>query len=187
MRTAPCAVSRRIPVGCPLASRSIWPPCGSRLAIVILANRSARVLATARCPSTRSRMTGCPPETSSRSQRLGRAFTAHMVSSHPPPRIHSPGLAVSTLAKTRWRNSSSVLTPVRSTFNFCSPASARCRCASLNPGMTKCPPRSITCVCGPLSFSMSPFFSTAWMRSPRTAMASSRKIELNCAFDRTPV
>ena len=48
----------------------------------------------------------------------------------------------------RSRNSSSDFAPTSSTFSLLEPAEARCTWASLNPGMTKCPPRSTTCVCG---------------------------------------
>ena len=59
--------SRTMPVGSPLASRSILPPAGSGVSRVMCAAASAAVLATRMCPSVRSRTAGWPAETASMS------------------------------------------------------------------------------------------------------------------------
>ena len=77
-----------MPVGSPFSLRSMCPPCGSRLASVMLPNCSARVFATAICPSIRTRNTGCPTDTSSRSQARGRYL--HRPQSFVPARSQNP-------------------------------------------------------------------------------------------------
>ncbi len=81
--------------------------------------------------------------TSSTSHRVGSVFTGHNVSSQPSPTSQSPDGASCAFARSRSRNSSIVFTPTIFTFIFSSPALARCMCASLNPGITKWPPKSI--------------------------------------------
>ncbi len=49
------ALSLKMPVGSPRASRTISPPSGSGVAAVIPASRIARELAQPVCPSTRPR------------------------------------------------------------------------------------------------------------------------------------
>ena len=167
----PIAASRRMPVGSPLGSRSILPPATSGVLRLIPAARRAAEFATKLWPSAREKTAGWSPVTASRSWRVGSLTGVHLVSSQPRPVIHSPaGVA---LARSAMRDfiSSRVRVPARLTFNLSKPPEEKCRCASLKPGMTKCPPRSTTFVPWPFSFSISAFVPMATILPWRTAIA----------------
>src|ERR1700735_2948035 len=63
---------RRMPVGLPEESRSIFAPEGSGVAAVMSAAARAAELATAMCPSTRRKMAGGTPGTGGRAVGGGR-------------------------------------------------------------------------------------------------------------------
>ena len=79
-----------MPVGSPLASRSILPPCGACVLPVMPAACNAAVLAMAIWPSTRTKIAGCPFVTASISCRVGSVWPGQSVWSQPWPMIHSP-------------------------------------------------------------------------------------------------
>jgi hypothetical protein len=86
-----------MPVGSPLASRSMAPPCGGLVLPVMPAAARAAELAMEMWPSMRSRNAGWPPVTLSRSWRVGSVLLAQSVWSQLPPVSQWP--AGASLAK----------------------------------------------------------------------------------------
>ena len=79
-----------MPVGSPLASRTIVPPSGSFVSRVTPARRSASELASAMWPSSRLTKTGCSGVTASICCRVGSAFEGQASWSQFPWRIQVP-------------------------------------------------------------------------------------------------
>ena len=90
LSTSASALSLRIPVGSPEASRTIVPPSGSFVSRVTPARRRAAELAEAIWPSSRLTKTGWSRVTASMSCRVGSLLLGQDSWSQFPWRIHVP-------------------------------------------------------------------------------------------------
>src|SRR2546426_808505 len=79
------ALSLKMPIGSPRASRGISPPTGARVALVIIAARIAAAFANAMCPSRRDRKTGLCGVTESIQSWCGNGAPRHNVWARPRP------------------------------------------------------------------------------------------------------
>ena len=138
--------SCRTPVGRPVASRRITPPAGSARRSSTPASTSAAGLATSAWWSWAQSATSRPGAARSRSSAVGHRPRAS--GSHPPPSIQaSPSPACRRRARRPPRGpgatSSSIdAQPSSSTRDRSSAASARCRWASVRPGIATSSSRS---------------------------------------------
>ena len=173
MYTNSAAVSSRMPVGRPDASRRISPPGGFPVADVMPASSSARLFTQVAWRLLSSRATGCPGVTASRSAAVGKDGSGQRFLFHPPPWIQRPGGVRRASAATRAIASFLVGTLSRSTWPWCVAIlyQPKWTCASMRPGMTVRLCRSMAC---PPRRSMgrnSASSPTARMRLPATATA----------------
>ena len=143
------AASFKMPVGSPLdGSRKISPPQGSGVAASIPAARRAALLARPICRSLRLTNTGLLALSSSIHCLRGSGASGQVSWSQPPPVTHSPGFAWRSRSAIRPTNSAGPLAPRRLTDCSEKPPAMKWVWASMNPGSTVFPPRSLTAVCG---------------------------------------
>ena len=84
------AISTNKPVGSPVSSFSIKPPCGSCVSALIPANSKTRLFTTTAWPSALSKTTGLSGENGSKSHLEGKRFSGQTFSIQPRPITHSP-------------------------------------------------------------------------------------------------
>ena len=136
------AVSRRIPVGSPLSSRSMRPPEGSGVPRSMPAARSAALETHAECPSLRRRYAGLPADVWSRRCRVGKAGSGHASLYQPDPMSQPSFGKPFAHSFTRASASRRSDAPVRSTVSLRSAIPSRWMCESIRPGHAT--PRSLT-------------------------------------------
>ncbi len=125
--TAPMAVSRRMPVGSPLSSRSILPPCGSGVCAVMPAAFKCGAVGDGNVPV--DAIEDCRMIAGDGvNVRARRRFLLPPTACGPSHGLVSIrlGLAVLTRAAMRCFMSSSDLLPIRLTFSFSNPPEPRC-------------------------------------------------------------
>mmetsp|Transcript_33743 Transcript_33743/g.64557 ORF Transcript_33743/g.64557 Transcript_33743/m.64557 type:complete len:264 (+) Transcript_33743:1280-2071(+) len=136
--TIPIALSFSTPVGCPCASLRMAPPAGGLVWAATPASASAALFARPRWPSTRVSQTGMSPVTRS-TQFLVGISPPQISWSQPFPRIHPCWGTFLAASSTTLTNSAGLPTGRRSRLVSERPPRRRCTCASMNPGVTKCP------------------------------------------------
>ena len=123
-------------------------------------------------PSTRHTMTGLSGVTSSISWCVGSAAGVHRVSSQFPSLIQAPLPAFFANSAMRLRSSAGLAASTSCTPLSALPPERKWTCASLKPGTTRRPLRSMTWQFGPASLRMSAELPTAATRPWSMAMAS---------------
>ena len=132
--TSPAAASRSTPVGAPSSARRITPPAGSGVVASSPAVCSAPWLTSRPWWSCAHSATRRPGATRSRSSAVGQR--PHRSTSQPNPSSHASGSVNRPWAAPMSAiPSSSESAAWRSTWRAAIPASARCRCASVRPGI----------------------------------------------------
>ncbi len=169
------ALSTKMPVGSPRASRTMRPPGGSGVARVIPAISRARRFTHSAWPSTRSRYTGFSI-VASRSREVGNSGVVQSFWSHPRPWSHSPRGRPNWYARTRSTTSATDRVPPRSTSSSFRPRFDRWPCASTSPGVSVQPVASMTRVGDPIQRATPSSSPTNTMRSPRTATADGARV-----------
>ncbi len=143
-RMSCCALSTNTPEGAPEGKRSTLPPCGSGVLASTCASSIALWLARSACPSTRVSTTGFCGNARESSWWVGNSFVGQRFWSHPLPWIHSPGFTPFAKATARAITSSYDRAKVTLTRPRKLPSPSRWACASMKPGSTVRPCRSIT-------------------------------------------
>ena len=184
--TSSMALSLRIPVGTPFASRMISPPATSGVSASTPASCSASELASAMCPSRREIQTGLSGVIASIQSRRGSS-PPQFVWSHAPPVIHSPGSAARANAAIRNTNSSGVGASRSCTDARELPPARKCTCVSMNPGTSRPPSAAICSVPSPIYGAISAADPTATISVPETATASAQGIAASPVQTRAPV
>lgn len=162
------AASINSPVSSPVLSREIAPPAGVWVSLETFHFRSAAEFRMYEWPP-RTRTTGLSALARSSSAAVGRRCSLSCASCQSAlETMTEPSGAVSAADFTAARRSAIDRTFDRSTP---SPPPSLWKWASVRPGLTKRPCRSITRDCGPMCLRTAPFEPTATNRSPRTAMA----------------
>ena len=138
---------------------------------VIPASFNAMELQTIMWPSWRERQVGRSPVAGSSISLVGRRGGLHCSWSHAPSVSQAPvGFANAKAASRRVKSAGSFVCR-RSIASRLKPPPDMCVCASMNPGTTRRPFASMTCVAAPRQRSISALVPTATIRSPRTASA----------------
>jgi len=148
-----------MPVGSPLTgSLTISPPGGETVSFPILASFKARLLTRTMCPSKRLTQTGLSGLTGSIHSFRGSSGGWNCSWSQSPLSIQLPAGSSAALAAIRLTNSSR-LRQSRSLMDCrAKPPVKKWVWASMKPGRTKAPFRSITFDWGPINF----FISESW-------------------------
>ena len=115
--------------------------------------------------------TGCSVDTRSRSSRVGYLDSVHFASSQSMPITHCPGAVCAATFRNRSSASSMECVPLRRVHPSSPALSARWAWASMNPGTTTRPWKSIRRVRRSAHRSASTSVPTATMRSSRIAIA----------------
>ena len=165
------------PVGSPCASSSTVPPLGSLVWPFLMPSTVRAAVLTIAIWVPLPRMTGLSGAAASSSALVGRRFSANLFSDADThaTKIQSPFVVVAARSRSFSRAvaTESVSGKRASTqSSFIHNVSTGWQCASIRPGTTRRPCRSMTSVVGPASFSTSTRLPTAVNRPSVTATAS---------------
>ena len=164
-----------MPVGAPVASRSITPPAGSGLAAVMPAAARAAEFTQKLCCETSFRTTGCAGATWSSISAGRRPKVARSNGRQGPPTIQAPGAVAAARAATPSSTACKGAPRPGNTSNKSRQAPhSPCVWLSISPGQTVRPCSGTTRVPGPASAATSAARPTARSRPPAMASASAR-------------